>query len=83
MGLTRLTGVVAKRVEDSDEVVQAGPVVRVAVKTLLEGVPCQRDTHQLHGHLTDLVPHVHVCGVQHHGLDKRSDRERVRARPRA
>lgn len=78
MGSTRLTGVVAQRVEDSDEVVQAGPVVRIAVKTLLEGVPRQRDAHQLHGYLTDLVPHVHVGGVQHHGLDRREREESER-----
>jgi len=78
-----LTGVVAERVEDGDEVVQAGPVVRVAMQTLLEGVACQRETHQLHRHLTDLVPHVDVGGVQHHGLDERGkEREREWERER-
>ena len=70
MGLSRLTGVVAECVQDGDEVVQAGPVVRVAVKALLEGMPRQGDSHQLHGHLPDLIPHVDVGGVQHHGLEE-------------
>ena len=76
MGPTRLTGVVAERVQHCDEVVQAGPVVRVAVKALLEGMPRQRDAHQLHGHLPNLVPHVDVGGVQHHGLEEGGDSKR-------
>ena len=72
----RLTGVVAERVQDGDEVVQAGPVVRVAVKALLEGMSRQGDSQQLHGHLPDLVPHVDVGGVQHHRLEEGSESQR-------
>lgn len=68
IGAPLLTGVVSEGVEDSDEVVQAGPVVWVALQTLLEGVAGQRDAEESHGQQPDLKPHVDVGGVQHDSL---------------
>lgn len=65
----RRTGVVAEGVENSDEVVQAGPVVRVAVQTLLEGVSGQRDANESYSQQPDFIPHVHIRGIQHNGLE--------------
>lgn len=62
------TGVVTEGVEDSDEVVHAGPVVRVTVQSLLKGMSSQRNAHQPHSHLPDFVPHVHIGRIQHDGL---------------
>lgn len=62
------TGVVTEGVEDTYEVVQAGPVVRVTVQSLLKGMSSQRNAHESHSHLPDFKPHVHVGGVQHNGL---------------
>lgn len=68
IGLPLLTGVVGEGVEDGDEVVQAGPVVRVALQTLLEGVAGQRDAEESHSQKPDFKPHVDIGGVQHDGL---------------
>lgn len=62
------TGVVTEGVENRDEVVQAGPVVRVAVQSLLKGVSSQRNAHKSQSHLPDFEPHVDVSGVQHYSL---------------
>lgn len=70
------TGVVAEGVEDTYEVVQAGPVVWVTVQSLLEGVASQRDADESHGHLPNFIPHVDVGGVQHHGLREGRSRRR-------
>lgn len=66
------TGVVAEGVENRDEVVQAGPVVRVAVQSLLKGVSSQRDAHKPQSHLPDFVPHVDISGVQHYSLKQQN-----------
>lgn len=67
------TGVVSEGVENSDEVVQAGPVVWVTVQPLLKGVASQRNAHKSQSQLPDLVPHVDVSGVQHDSLKPRKD----------
>lgn len=59
------TCVVAECVQNSYEVVQAWPVVRVAVQTLLKSVTGKRDAHQPYSHLTNFIPQVHISGVQH------------------
>lgn len=64
------TGVVTEGVENSDEVVQAGPVVWVTVQSLLKGMSSQRNAQESHSHLPNLVPHVHVSGIQHNSLKK-------------
>ncbi len=69
------TGVVTECVENSYEVVQAGPVVRVTAQSLLEGMSSQRNAHQSHSHLTNFVPHVHVSGIQHNCLRKEQSRK--------
>lgn len=62
------TAVVAERVKDSDEAVEARPVVRVTAQAHLEGMTRQWDAHPPQSHLTQLVPHVHISGVQHDSL---------------
>lgn len=62
------TSIVAECVKNSDEVVQAGPVIQVTVQSLLEGMSSQRNAHQSHSHLTNFVPHVHISGIQHNSL---------------
>lgn len=69
------TGVVTECVEDSYEVVQAGPVVWVTMQSLLKGMSSQRNAHQSHSHLTNLVPHVHISGVQHNSLRTEQSRQ--------
>ncbi len=69
------TGVVTECVENSYEVVQAGPVVWVTVQSLLKGMSSQRNAHKSHSHLTDFIPHVHVSGIQHDGLRKEQRRK--------
>lgn len=64
----RLTAVVTEYVDNSNDVVQTGPVVGVTLQTLLKGMPRQWNAQQSHSHLTNLVPYVHICGIQHHSL---------------
>lgn len=63
-----LTGVVAEGVQDSDEVVQAGPVVRVAPQPFLKRVASQGHPDEPQGHVSNLIPEVDVRGVQHDRL---------------
>lgn len=44
-------------------------MVRVAVQTLLKGVSGQRDANESYSQQPDFIPHVHVRGVQHNGLE--------------
>lgn len=69
------TGVVTECVENSYEVVQAGPVVWVTVQSLLKGMSSQRNAHQSHSHLTNFVPHVHISGIQNNCLRKEQSRK--------
>lgn len=71
------TSVVTEGVENSDEVVQAGPVVWVTVQSLLKGMSRQRNAHESHSHLPNFVPHVHVSGIQHNGLKTEQSRKCV------
>lgn len=74
------TGVVTEGVENSDEVVQTGPVIWVTVQSLLKSVSSQRNAHESHSHLSNFVPHVHVGGIQHNGLRKEAGRKRASTR---
>lgn len=65
----RLTCVIAEGVQDSDEVVQAGPVVRIAPQPFLKSMASQGDPDEPQGHMSDFIPEVDIRGVQHDCLE--------------
>lgn len=66
-----LTAVVTESVEDCDETVQAGPVIRVTAQAHLKGMAGQRHAGLPQGQLSHFKPHIHICGVQHDSLQNK------------
>lgn len=64
-----LTCVVTEAVQNSDEIVQARPVVRVTPKPFLKSMASQGEPDEPQGHVSDFVPKVDICGIQHHCLE--------------
>lgn len=67
--LCSLTCVITEGVQNSDEIVQAGPMVRITPKSFLKGMASQGKPDEPQCHVSDFVPEVDVCGVQHHRLE--------------
>lgn len=67
--LFRLTCVITEGVQNSDEIVQAGPVVRITPKSFLKSMASQGKPDEPQCHVSNFVPEVDVCGVQHHCLE--------------